>query len=314
MQRRRVGWLPTVIVAAASVWLTTASPLARPQLRGGRGADAAAGQAGGAGRGGGLAAKAPDLLASVWTAPSTVTRTTLRHAWVDIPMGATRVRAWIEYPAATGRAPAVLVLQDEQGLDDWTRAVADQLALEGFVAVAPDLYSGFGRGGGNYDSFRTPDEAMRIAGPRLTAQEAMNRARAVAAFAQRLPEAGGPIGAIGFGTGGTLTFRVAAEMPMVDAAVVFYGSAPDAAVLRRVNAPVIGFYGDDDDAVTGSLPSTAATLRQLGKRFDVFRYPGATHSFLRYQVEGMNGPATQDAWPRATAFLKQQLRTPERNR
>jgi len=314
MGRNRVGPIATLVMIAAAAWLTSMSPSAVQNPSGGRGAEAAPGRQGGAGRGGGLAGKAPDLLASVWTAPSTVSRTTLRHQWVDVPMGSTRIHTWVEYPAAAGRAPVVLVLQDEQGLDDWTRAVVDQLALEGFVAVAPDLYSGFGPNGGNYDSFGTPDEAMRIAGPRLTAAEATRRAVAVAAFAQRLPESSGAIGSIGFGTGGSLALRVAADAPMVAAAVVFYGSAPDDAVLRRVNAPVNGFYGEDDDAVMSTVPGTVATMRQLGKQFEVFRYMGATHSFLRYQVEGLNGAATQDAWPRATAFLKQQLRAAERSR
>jgi dienelactone hydrolase len=85
---------------------------------------------------------------------------------------------------------------------------------------------------------------------------------------------------------------------MVVAAVAFYGNAPEESVLRRVNAPVLGPYGEDDDAVVDSVPATVATMRQSGKRFEVFRYMGATHSFRRYQVEGLNMPATKDAWPR----------------
>lgn len=258
-------------------------------------------------RGGGGADKPPNLPANNNAASSTVARTKLRHEWVDIAAGNQRLRAWIEYPDGEGKAPVVLVLQDEPGIENWIRAVADQLAAEGFIAVAPDLFSGFGPNGGDYDSFKTPDEAMRIAGPKLTPNEAMRRVRATAAFAARLPRANGAIGTLGIGTGGTLSFRAAAEASMVKAAVVFYGVAPDATVLGRIKIPVIGFYGEDDDAVVSSLASTTATMQRLGKSFDIHRYAGATHSFLHYQLTGLNGPATQDAWPRATAFLKQHL-------
>lgn len=309
--------IASTFVAGVAITLATISVGASAQGRqGGRGADAPAARQEGppAGRGGGLAAKAPELVASVWTAPSTVARTTLRHEWVDVPMGTLRLRTWVEYPAGPGRAPVAIVLQDEPGLDDWMRAAADQLALEGFIAVAPDLFSGFGPNGGNYDSFRTPDEAVRIAGPRLTPDEALRRAAAAMAFAQRLPSANGAVSIIGFGTGGTLGYRLAAGNAMANALVVFYGAAPEEAVLRRIDTPAMAFHGEDDEAVAGTLDATAASMKQSGKRFDMFRYPGGTHSFLRYQVEGENGRATQDAWPRAIAFLKAQAQGTGGNR
>jgi carboxymethylenebutenolidase len=231
----------------------------------------------------------------------------MRSEWVDAPFEPSSLRLWIEYPAGTAPAPVVLVLQDEPGLDDWVRSAADQLALEGFIAVAPDLFSGFGPNGGNHDSFRTPDEALRVGGSRLTPDEAMRRALAAAAFAQGLPRANGAIGSIGFGTGGTLSFRLAAAAPSVDAAVVFYGAAPERAVLEQVTAPVVGFYGEEDEDVVRTLAPAEMTMGQLGKPFEVHRYPGATHFFLRNQIEGENMPATLDAWPRATAFLGEHL-------
>ncbi len=259
------------------------------------------------GGGGGLAAKAPHLVASAWTASSAVARTKLRHEWVDIPLGDRRLRTWVEYPAAEGRAPVVLVLQHEPGLDDWMRSVADQLASEGFIAVAPDLFSGFGPGGGNFDSFPAPDVAMRQAGRRLTTNEAMRRALVAAEFGLKLPRASSAIGVLGVGSGGALAFRFAAEAPAVHATVVFYGAAPDESVLRRVKAPVIGFFGDDDEAVTATVDAAEETMKRIGKPFEVHRYEGATHAFLTIQFEGRNTPAVEQAWPRATAFLKDQL-------
>ena len=89
--------------------------------------------------------------------------------------------------------------------------------------------------------------------------------------------------------------------------MVFYGAAPDESVLRRVKAPVIGFYGDDDEAVTATVDATAETMKRIGKPFEVHRYEGATHAFLAIQFEGRNTPAVEQAWPRATTFLKQHL-------
>jgi carboxymethylenebutenolidase len=289
---------PIGIVAALLIGITAAIAGQTPQPPAGRG--------GGRGGGGGLGNKAPNLVASVWTASSTVARTMLRHEWVEVPLGNTRLRTWIEYPQGDGPAPVVVVLQHEVGLDDWMRSVADQLALEGFIAVAPDLFSGFGPNGGGFDSFPAPDVAMRQAAPRLTPAEAMRRALAAADYGSKLPRANGRIGALGVGTGGTLSFRFAAEAPTVHAAVIFYGAAPGDDVLRRVTAPVIGFYGADDP-VTDTVASTEVAMMKLGKPFEARRYDGATQAFLAIQVEGLNGPATQDAWPRATAFLKQHL-------
>ena len=297
MRTHRIGPIAALLASAiVSIALLAATSFAQ----GARG-----GQAPGGG-GGGLGNKAPNLVASVWTASSTVARTKLRHEWVDVPLTNGRLRTWVEYPEGDGRAPVVLVLQHEVGLDDWMRSVADQLALEGFIAVAPDLFSGYGPNGGDFDSFPAPDVAMRQAGPRLTPNEGMRRALAAAEYALKLPRGNGRIGSLGVGSGGALSFRFAAEAPTVHAAVVFYGAAPDDNVLRGVKAPVIGFYGADD-SVTSTVGATEAAMTKLGKRFEVHRYDGATQAFLAIQVEGLNGPATADAWPRATAFLKQHL-------
>ena len=88
------------------------------------------------GRGGGLAGKNPDLPAGAFTASSTIAGTALRHDWVDIPFDGRRLHTWIEYPDRATQAPIVIVMSHEAGLDDWIRAVADQLATEGYIAVA----------------------------------------------------------------------------------------------------------------------------------------------------------------------------------
>jgi carboxymethylenebutenolidase len=256
---------------------------------------------------GGLAAKAPHLVASIWTAPSTVARTPLRHEWVNIPTGRETVRAWVQYPEGSGPAPVVLVMQHGPGLDDWMRAAADQLAREGFIAVAPDLWSGLGPNGGGREAFRYPDEAIRAAAGKLTADDTLRRYRAAWDAALKLPRSNGRGGTIGFCAGGTWSFRFAGEVPDARAAVVFYGVAPDASIMARIKAPVLGLYGEDDARITDTVAPTAAAMTKLGKTYETHVYPGATHAFLEYQAEGRNGAATADAWPRATAFLRRHL-------
>jgi carboxymethylenebutenolidase len=259
-----------------------------------------------AGRGG-LAERDPDIVASVWTAPSTVARSTLPHHWADIPVGGVNMRTWVHYPQGNGPAPVVVVMQHATGMDIPMRAVAHQLAHHGFIAVAPDLFSGFAPNGGGRDAFRYPDEAMRAAAGRLTPDETVRRYKAAWEYGRKLPRANGKTGTIGFCGGGVWSFRFAGEAPEVNAAVLFYGGSPDEAIMAKINAPVLGLYGEDDGRITEGVKPTAEAMKRLGKQFEYRIYPGATHAFLLYQAEARNGEATADAWPRAMAFLRQHL-------
>jgi carboxymethylenebutenolidase len=263
--------------------------------------------AGRGGAGGGPFQKIPGQLANGWNAPSTVARTKLRHEWVDIPVGTAKVHTWIEYPDGDAKTGVVVVMSYEAGLDDWMRSVADELATDGYIAIAPDVLTGFGPNGGNYDAFKSPDEAIRAIRTKVTAAQAMRQYVAAGAYGLKLPRANGKIASVGFGPGGTFSYRFAAEAPTVDGAVVFYGVAPDDATLQKVKVPVIGFYGEDDPEVTGTVEATAATLKRAGKSFDYHVYPGATHHFGLIQIEGRDGPAIQDAWTRTLAFFKEHL-------
>jgi carboxymethylenebutenolidase len=278
------------------------------QAPGGPEAQGRGGARGGArGGGGGGFAKAPGQLASGWNASSTVARTRLRHEWVDIPVGTATVHTWVEYPDGEAKAPVVVVMSYEAGLDDWIRSVADELATSGFIALAPDVLTGLGPNKGNYDAFRSPDEAIRAIRASVTPDQAMRQYLAAAAYGVKLPRATGKVASIGFGPGGTFSFRFAAEAPAVDGAVVFYGVAPNDATLQKVKVPVLGFYGEDDPDITRTVDATAATMKGARKRFDYQIYPGATHHFVLIQIEGRNGPAVQDAWTRTLAFLREHL-------
>jgi carboxymethylenebutenolidase len=235
-----------------------------------------------------------------------------RHGeWVDVPLpgGTTPIRSWVVHPERATNAPVVIVIQEIYGLSDWIRGVADQLAADGFIAIAPDLLSGMGPGGGGTAAY--PNRDAVVAGVRgLTPDESMRRLDAVFAYAQTIPSASAEIGVVGYCWGGGMSFAYAAHQPELDAAVVYYGTSPSAPDdYRRVNAPVLGLYGEDDQRVNATIQPARDAMSPLGKTYEVEIYPGAGHGFLRAQAdrEGANMRATQAAWPRTIAFFREHL-------
>jgi carboxymethylenebutenolidase len=251
--------------------------------------------------------KLPDLPAGTFSATSTLKHSTLRREFVDLAAGDIKVHTWVEYPVGSEKAPVVIVMQHGPGMDDWQRALADQLALQGFIAVAADLYSGLGPNGGNWDSFEGVDAALRASG-KLTPDEAIRRYKAAYDYGIKLPRASGKVATVGFCAGGTYSFRFAGEVPEINAAVVFYGTQPTDDIMAKIKAPVLGFYGEDDARVTSTVEPTVSAMKQHGKSYEPHIYPRATHGFLEFQDLAGNPAATADSWARTIAFLNQRLK------
>lgn len=232
-----------------------------------------------------------------------------RHGeWVDFHAGdGDTVRAWVVYPERADRAPVVLVVHEIYALTDWIRGVADQLAAEGFIAIAPDLISGKGPEGGGSESV---DRQGAVAAIRsLDPQEVTRRLKAAADYGTSLPAATDAVGIVGYCWGGSTSFRMATEWPELDAAVVYYGTSPETEALSRIQAPVLGLYGEDDARVNATIPEARAEMERLGKHYEVTIYDGAGHGFLRQQEgrEGANMEATRQAWPRTIQFFREHL-------
>jgi carboxymethylenebutenolidase len=232
-----------------------------------------------------------------------------RHGeWVTVDAGGgDKLDAWVVYPERSDRAPVVLVVHEIFGLSDWVRAAADQLAAEGFIAIAPDLLSGKAPGGKGTRAV-DPDEARAlIAG--LDPGEVFRRLNAAARYATSLPAALPRFAVVGFCWGGGVSFAYAAAQPGLSAAVIFYGTPPSAQALADIQAPVLGLYGGKDERVDATIPPAAAEMKRLGKSFEYEMFPGAGHAFMRVQSgqSGANLAAAQEAWPRAIRFLKQNL-------
>lgn len=218
------------------------------------------------------------------------------------------VRAWVSYPERRDRAPVVVVIHEIFGLTDWIRGVADQLAAEGFIAVAPDLLTGKGPGGGGTESVDQQGATRLIR--TLTAEEVQRRISAAAAYGAALPAALDRVTTIGFCWGGSQSFLAAGYVPGLRGAVVYYGTSPDSATLGTVTAPVLGLYAGDDARVNATIERARTGLARLGKRYEVETYEGAGHGFLRDQPgrAGANQRATEQAWPRMVAFLREVTR------
>ncbi len=232
-----------------------------------------------------------------------------RHGeWVRYDAGeGDTVSAWVVYPERSSRAPVVVVVHEIYGLTDWIRAVADQLAADGFIAIAPDLLSGKGPDGGGTESVDRQGAVRLIRD--LDRTEVNRRLRAAASYATALPAATDDAGAVGFCWGGSSSFLFAVDWAELGAAVVYYGTSPDAEGLARVQGPVLGLYGGEDARVNATIEGAKTEMDRLGKRYEVEIYEGAGHGFLRQQSGqgGANLKATQQAWPTTIAFLRETL-------
>jgi len=229
-----------------------------------------------------------------------------RHGeWMDISYtGDTKIRTFVVYPERAESAPVVIVIHEIYGLTDWVRAVGDQLAAEGFIAMVPDLLSGLGPGGGGTDSVGSRDDVVKLIRG-LSPDEANRRLDAVRGHAIQIPAANGRIASMGFCWGGSRSFGYATHTPALDAAVVYYGSAPDEEALVRIEARVLGLYGGDDARVNATIPAAAKKMKSLRKTYEWEIYDGAGHGFLRNQTgrDGANKKATEKAWSRTLKFL-----------
>ena len=148
--------------------------------------------------------------------------------YVTINVGGTPMRTFVVRPAGNAPAPVVVVIQEVFGLSDWIRGVADQLAADGFIAVAPDLLAGTGANGGDSTSFATEKERMQPT-LGLPTEQVVARLKAAREWGIKQPRANGKSATVGFCFGGQQSFRMAMEEPSLNAAVVYYGDAPAAA-------------------------------------------------------------------------------------
>jgi carboxymethylenebutenolidase len=242
-------------------------------------------------------------------------KTSPRHGeWVDIKTasGAT-IKTWLEYPSATGKRGVVIVIHEIYGLTDWVRGVADQVAKDGFIAMAPDLISGMGPNGGGSAELGTQGAGQVIR--TLTNDERAARLNAVMAYGKSIPSSNGKTAVVGFCWGGGSSLSYAISQPGLNAAVMYYGPAPtlpnsqtpDLSGLPNVKAPILAHYPGNDAHTLSSAQPISDEMKKLGKSFEFFVYDGAAHGFMHQRSEA-DYAATVASWPRTMEFFSKHLK------
>jgi carboxymethylenebutenolidase len=232
-----------------------------------------------------------------------------RHAeWAMVPAAAgssDSIAAWVVYPERKDNAPVVVVIHEIFGLSSWVRGVADQLAADGFIAIAPDLLS-IERGGATTDSMAVADARAMIG--RVTPDKMNAMVAAVAQYGMSLPAASKSYGVVGYCWGGSASFNHAVfGAPGAKAAVVYYGSSPSAEDIAKVRIPVLGLYAENDQRVNATIGRADSTLKAVGGVFEQRTYAGAGHGFLRAQDQPANAEASRKAWPETIAWFRKYL-------
>lgn len=219
------------------------------------------------------------------------------------PDGAGSMKGLLAYPAKGDKFPAVLVIHENRGLNPYIEDVARRLAVEGFLALAPDALTPLGGYPGNDDEGRAmqakrdPAEILQdfIAAARWLDGNKMSR---------------GKVGAIGFCFGGGVVYQLAVQIPdVIDAGVPFYGRQPDAADVQKIKSPLQIHNASLDKRIMEGAPTLEQALEMNKVPFEAFVYEGANHGFHNDTTPRYDDAAAKLAWKRTVAFLKQHLAT-----
>jgi len=203
-----------------------------------------------------------------------------RHReFVTLHHGTRSLQALVVYPEVKGKAPVVVLIHEIFGLTDWAKEMADELAGQGFIVIAPDLLSGLGPNGGGSSEFPAQDAAIKAVSG-LDPDVVNADLDAAADYGKKLPATDGKIAVAGFCWGGGKSFAFAAHRTKdLSAAFVFYGPGP--ADVSTITAPVYGFYAGNDARIGATVPATTAAMKAAGKTYDPITYDGAGHGFMR---------------------------------
>lgn len=235
--------------------------------------------------------------------------TTPRHdEWIDVARAGRTVRTYVVYPQVSDKAQVVILIHENRGLTDWVRTVADRLAEEGYIAIAPDFLTGMAPAGGGTPDFASEDAARQAIG-KLPPEQVRADLRSVVEEARRIPAANGEVSIAGFCWGGARAWEAANEIDGLRRVFVFYGTGPDEpSEVAGIDAPVYGFYGGDDARVNATIPKSEELMRAAGKRFEPVIYDGAGHAFMRLgeapDASDANRQARDAAWQRWLTLLR----------
>jgi carboxymethylenebutenolidase len=242
------------------------------------------------------------------------------HEYINLQHGGRTVQAFVVYPEVKTKAPVIILIHEIFGLSDWAKEMADELAGQGFIVVAPDLLTGFGPNNGASDSFPSMDATTKAVSG-LDAAVVNADLDAAADYGKKIPSANGKIAVAGFCWGGGKSFAFAAHRKDLSAAFVFYGTGPSD--VTTITAPVYGFYGEKDARVDATIPTTTDAMKAAGKKYEPVTYDGAGHGFMRAgedptqptgnttpEMAAANKKAREQAFTRLVTLVKEMKSSP----
>jgi carboxymethylenebutenolidase len=219
----------------------------------------------------------------------------------DSPQGGGRMRGYLARPtSAAARLPGVLVIHENRGLNPHIEDIARRLALEGYLAFAPDALTPLG-------GYPGSEDAARELFGRLNRDTLVNDFVAAFEYLRGHADCTGSIGAVGFCFGGGMVNQLAARLPELDAGVAFYGSQVPADQVPRIEAPLLLHYAGIDERINAGWPAYEAALRENGVEYEAYVYEGANHGFNNDTTPRFDANAAERAWRRTLDFFKAHL-------
>jgi carboxymethylenebutenolidase len=213
-----------------------------------------------------------------------------------------KVRAYKAQPKdAKGKLPVVLVVHENRGLNPHIEDIARRIALEGFIAVAPDALFPLGGYPGNEDA------ARELFG-KLDQSKTREDFVASAEYLKKLPEGNGKLGVVGFCYGGGIANFLATRVPGLNAAVPFYGNAPALEDVSKIKAPLLIHFAETDERINAAWPAYEAALKSANVKYEAHTYPSTQHGFNNDTTPRYDEAAAKQAWGRTIAFFKEKLK------
>lgn len=247
-----------------------------------------------------LTALSPDF-ASAQLIPADDRRLRFDSVEYPSPQGYEKTRAYLVQKAeADGKRPGVLVVHENRGLNPHIEDITRRLALEGYLAFAPDALAPLGGYPGDEDKaralFATLDQGK-------TRQDMLAAGR----YLKQRPECNGKIGVVGFCWGGGIALMLATQMPDLDACVAFYGNQPPADQATKVKSPLLMHYAENDPRINAGRAAWEEALKVAKVPFSAYSYPGTQHGFNNNTTPRYDEAAAQLAWQRTLAFFNEHL-------
>ena len=248
-----------------------------------------------------LAALSPNFAAGQQVKPDD-NRLKTEWATVPSPAGSGSIKGYLARPASagSGKLPVVLVIHENRGLNPHIEDITRRLALDGFMAFAPDALTPLGGYPGDEDK-------ARAAFATLDQPKTREDFLAAITWVRARPDGNGKLGATGFCYGGGIVHWLATRLPDLQAAVPFYGNSPAPEDAAKVKAPLMVHLAAVDERINAAWPAYEAALKAAGVKYQMHQYPGTQHGFNNDTTPRYDAAAAKQAWERTVGFFKANL-------